>query len=173
VTSIFDSHLSVDFSFTFSTKTLELSEFIPLPYKNGHTDLSPIIFIAFNQRIISISSSSSSTSTDNILNHLQLRAETGEVKKYELVDVNDVATTFKDNKELEYYITNDSYKDKIVVIRPSVPLTPNTSYNVVLLSHSNFGEGPLPTTNEQSRTFSTYPKLAITEWSPQEDNRRW
>ncbi len=129
----------------FSTPALEITEFHPSPYEA--TKLEPTVFVAFNQKI----------DRSAILGHLTVKAGRAEVAMRFATD-DEVGAD-----RVVRQLSQRSPEGQWLALRPVVPLPKDTSIVTVLGRGAPSAEGPKPAGLEQSRTFRTYPPMALRE----------
>jgi hypothetical protein len=126
----------------FSTPPLHMTTNWP---NYGPQGLEPLILMGFNQDI----------NPETLIKTIQIKAN-GQSIPFTLASVDRLAS----NPSIRAQ-AGQLGKDRCVVLQPSKPLTPATSYQVVLEKGSASKEGPLLTESPQSFGFSTYSPLAI------------
>lgn len=138
-----------DFSFTFSTKKLDLHHSYPTPRMQFPT-LNPVFFLVFNQKVDPVEIFKKVSITSNC-----------DKNGGELILISE-----KEAKENDSIKNIPSFPEHSLAFKLSSPLAPETSYKLIISPGVPSLEGPLLTTSEISLEFKTYPPFTITRYQP-------
>ncbi|CAF3025123.1 unnamed protein product, partial [Rotaria sp. Silwood2] len=143
--------LDDEFFFEFSTKTLQVLEFLP----NGTVStLKPKCFLLFNQKI----------DINEIFKHICVARDDGhqiQTEKLQLLDEEAVKSEFK-----SFINRNEEKRQQYIAFTFKEDLLKATQYTIQVPKDCPSAEGPLKTTLEWSDDFTTYKRLQITDWFP-------
>ncbi|CAF1259579.1 unnamed protein product [Rotaria sp. Silwood1] len=149
--STFGGKLDDEFVFEFSTKTLQVLEFLPT---GRVTTLKPKCFLLFNQKI----------DINDIFKHICVVRDDGhqiQTEKLELFDEEAVKSEFK-----SFINRNEENRQQYIAFTFKEDLFKATKYTIQVPKDCPSAEGPLKTTLEWSDDFTTYKRLQITDWFP-------
>ncbi|CAF2826022.1 unnamed protein product [Rotaria sp. Silwood2] len=143
--------LDDDFFFEFSTKTLEVLQFLP---DETVSTLKPRCFLLFDQKI----------HMNEIFKHICVVHGDGikmENKELELLDEDTAENEFK-----WYLNQREGNRQEYIAFTFKNDLLKATEYTIQLTQDCPSAEGPLTTTTEWSAEFRTYEPLKIIGWFP-------
>ena len=143
IESLDNTSLERGFTGTFETPRLQLAS--TWTSRNATLQLEPYWVLRFSQTI----------NAQDLLPYLSLKAESSLVG-FELISVTDPSLPRQVQDAL-----SRSALDRTLVIRPTAPLSPDTSYTLSVAPGAPSAEGPLRTLEEQHAEWRTYGPLAI------------
>ncbi|MEZ4225551.1 MAG: alpha-2-macroglobulin family protein [Polyangiaceae bacterium] len=138
--------LSRDHEFTFDTPTLKIVDQYPERW-SGPTDLSPLVYAEFNQRI----------DPNKLLTSFSARVDRG---RY---DVRLATADEIEKDEAVRGLAARAEKDRFIVLTPTAPLPKAAHVRMELAMGARSAEGPKPTEADQSIDFRTYGPFEVTE----------
>ncbi|CAM2724480.1 unnamed protein product [Rotaria socialis] len=143
--------LDGEFFFEFSTKTLQVLQFLP---DEIVSTLKPRCFLLFDQKI----------HINEIFKHICIVRDDGvkmENKELELLDEDTTKNEFK-----SYLNHKEGNLQEYIAFTFKNDLLKATEYTIQLPQDCPSAEGPLKTTTEWSAVFCTYEPLKIIDWFP-------
>ena len=127
-------------SFSFSTPPVSVTEWYPQQY--SQVGLTPVLLVAFDQRV-----------DDGVLSHLTLEGDGAVVPLRKARQEEIAADPYLENRQFE--------EGRAFLLRPMTPLKAATDYSWVLDKGAPSAEGPRTTTERQVSGFRTYDPLKL------------